>query len=1158
MVNAIAQNAEVSGSYVELDGERYYRIANSHCMPEFMMSLVGSSDHWMFISSAGALTAGRCNPDIALFPYAADDQISTAIRSTGSLTRVRLAQQDGAGREPVVWEPFTAENRSDGILRNLYKSPLGNKLIFEEIHEDFQLAFRYQWTFSERFGFVRSCRLENLSDSQCHIELLDGLQNLLPYGLTSEFMMRFSNLANAYKKSELLADSGLAIYYLSSIPTDRAEPCEGLKGTTAWQAGLTPGATLLSTTQLERFYRGLPLANEVDIRGKAGAYLVYQALSLSPRQAMSWKMVAELQQDHSDIVALDQWLCQSATIASEVNADIESGERELLKIISSSDGLQCGANTRRTDRHTSNTIFNVMRGGVPLDGYRFPKADFLKYLRGFNVDVAERNRARIEELPERIEVRLLHSLIEHSQDPDLIRLAQEYLPLAFSRRHGDPTRPWNRFAIHLRSSTGETVLNYQGNWRDIFQNWEALASSFPGFLTSMICRFVNATTADGYNPYRLTKDGFEWEKPEPHDPWSNIGYWGDHQIIYLLKLLEGNRKTDPEGLARLLHQKIFTHANVPYRIKNFEQVKKDPCATIEYDYDLDQAISERVASVGADGKLLRNSSGDIHRVTLFEKLLTLTLAKCSNFVPDGGVWLNTQRPEWNDANNALVGNGLSVVTACYLYRWCSYLEDWLASVEDESFSISVEVAQLLQEISRIIDSLWSDHESGSGGRGGAMPASKRQEIVEALGKAGSEYRSRLYQDGPTGRFSPLSRSECRKFFSSVRSRLEITIRNNRRPDGLFHSYNLLDWRKEGIHIEHLDEMLEGQVAALSAGLLSTPEVLNLLDELRASKLYRANQNSYLLYPDRKLPRFLAKNRIDEGVVRSSRLLQRLLADGNDEIVKRDIAGALHFNGRFRNARDLKGAIEALPGDYQADANKECEWLAEKFVETFGHRQFTGRSGTFFGYEGLGSIYWHMVSKLGLAVAENFYWAIDRGATPGQIMQLRNHYRAIRAGIGSEKSPSEYGAFPSDPYSHTPENAGVKQPGMTGQVKEDLLARFLELGLNVENGCIRFRLELFDRDELSDEARNLQVAGPSGEWITVPVPENGFGYTYCQMPIIYKPNPVDAITIHYNDGRKMKIDGLTLDRESSQHVFSRTGKIAWIECCSRELMPHPAS
>jgi hypothetical protein len=34
----------------------------------------------------------------------------------------------------------------------------------------------------------------------------------------------------------------------------------------------------------------------------------------------------------------------------------------------------------------------------------------------------------------------------------------------------------------------------------------------------------------------------------------------------------------------------------------------------------------------------------------------------SNFIPEGGIWMNTQRPEWNDANNALVGNGVSMVT----------------------------------------------------------------------------------------------------------------------------------------------------------------------------------------------------------------------------------------------------------------------------------------------------------------------------------------------------------------------------------------------------------------------------------------------------------------------------------------------------------------
>jgi hypothetical protein len=37
----------------------------------------------------------------------------------------------------------------------------------------------------------------------------------------------------------------------------------------------------------------------------------------------------------------------------------------------------------------------------------------------------------------------LARLLSGSEDPDLIRLSTEYLPLKFSRRHGDPSRPWN-------------------------------------------------------------------------------------------------------------------------------------------------------------------------------------------------------------------------------------------------------------------------------------------------------------------------------------------------------------------------------------------------------------------------------------------------------------------------------------------------------------------------------------------------------------------------------------------------------------------------------------------------------------------------------------------------------------------------------------------
>lgn len=56
-----------TGSFVQLLGETYYRISHSDQIPSFFMSVVGGADHWLFITSNGGLTAGRVNPDSALF-----------------------------------------------------------------------------------------------------------------------------------------------------------------------------------------------------------------------------------------------------------------------------------------------------------------------------------------------------------------------------------------------------------------------------------------------------------------------------------------------------------------------------------------------------------------------------------------------------------------------------------------------------------------------------------------------------------------------------------------------------------------------------------------------------------------------------------------------------------------------------------------------------------------------------------------------------------------------------------------------------------------------------------------------------------------------------------------------------------------------------------
>ena len=174
------------------------------------------------------------------------------------------------------------------------------------------------------------------------------------------------------------------------------------------------------------------------------------------------------------------------------------------------------------------------------------------------------------------------------------------MPLKFSRRHGDPSRPWNKFSINTNSEIdGSKILDYEGNWRDIFQNWEALAHSYPEFIESMIHKFLNATTFDGYNPYRVTKDGFDWEVIEPNDPWSYIGYWGDHQIIYLLKFLEFAENHYPNKLAGYFDQEIFVYANVPYKIKSYVDTLNDPKDTIDFDLGITRKNKPKKNSTGS-------------------------------------------------------------------------------------------------------------------------------------------------------------------------------------------------------------------------------------------------------------------------------------------------------------------------------------------------------------------------------------------------------------------------------------------------------------------------------------------------------------------------------------------------------------------------------
>ena len=1109
----------VTGGLVKLGGGEYYRVDGVEEMAPFLMTVVSDVDLWMFVSSTGALTAGRVDADHALFPYETDDRIHRAAGITGPITLIGRTI-DG---ERELWQPF-ARVPTVGCRRSIAKSVLGDRLVFEERHPSWGSTFRATWAPSDIYGWVRTVELrhddapdESAAGGRTDYEVLDGLLDVVPAGVDALTEQIRSNLVNAYKRSETGPWGPLAVYSLESLISDRAEPVEALTATVVWSTGLDEADLLLDAGAVDDMIAGRPAAPVTLVTGRAGAYLLRGTVSVSPSEPATWTIVADTGLDHAGVAAAVEAACSNDAL-DRVAENIALGSERLRQLLGAADAFQHTGDRIADAHHLSNVLFNCMRGGVFPFGTAVPTDDFAAFVADRNRDVSARHDDWIRRLGPSVDELTLRTDALATGDPDLIRLVLEYLPLTFSRRHGDPSRPWNRFSINVRNDHGDPVLAYEGNWRDIFQNWEALLQSFPSYFVNVVAKFVNATTIEGYNPYRISRDGIDWEVPDPDDPWSHIGYWGDHQIVYLMRLLEMWDRYEPGARDGWLDRDVFVHADVPYVLADHDSIVRDPRDTITYDVDHAAEIAAREDRIGADGRLLVDGDGSLLHVGLLEKLLVPALAKLTNFVPDGGIWLNTQRPEWNDANNALAGPGLSMVTLHHLRRYLALLGSIVETIPGESVAVTASVAEWLDDIRRVL---------------GTRPAGpvddvERRTIVDLLGRSGESHRERV-RSGAGSDKAELALADVRDLCTASLVHLDSSIVAGRRDDGLHHSYNRVSFPTDDTAcVDHLGPMLEGQVAVLSSGVLGAEATLDIVDALFASGMHRADLDTFLLYPPTDLRPFLERNVIPaEAADRLGRLAEASV--GAAGIVVADADGRLHFRPEIVNARALERALDhaGIHGDARTT------W-SETYEDVFDHRSFTGRSGSMYGYEGIGSVYWHMVAKLLLAVQEAYWDALDRGDDDATIARIAQAYRRIRAGFGHRMTPTTFGAIPTDCYSHTPAHAGAQQPGMTGQVKEEVLTRFGELGFHVSEGHLLLAPGLLAPEEV------LQPA--TGD-------RNGLAeLTVCGVPTTIETGVDDAVVVERVDGTRETLDGLELDVAGSQEVFARTGtieRVRWI-------------
>ncbi|MFM7185452.1 MAG: hypothetical protein ACKO4Z_11875 [Planctomycetota bacterium] len=1095
------------GSFTPVDGEPHATIRHVDRMPPFLMNVVGNGDVWMFLGSNGGITAGRQDPDHAIFPYQTADKLLATPQASGAVCIIEA--------EGTLWEP--GRGPGAGGSRHLHKHGCGTSVVFEDAHEHLGLRLRSQFATSDAFGIVRRCSLRNLGRGAIALRILDGWHQMLPPGVCQHTYERYSYLAAAYMRHEFLEASGLMVSGLNAAISDRPQPAESLRASVAWSFGHRAPRRSASARCIDRFRAGGSVQPQHGIvRGDFGCYLVEDSLVLDAGETVEWFSIVDTGLDHAAVIGLHDLVAADRGLRDAVLGSVRADAAGMLGRVAAADGLQASADRGAAMHHFSNTMFNIMRGGIPVAGHVCPGTDVGRFVAARNSVVHGRHRGWLDALADLDRDALLRAAADQ-RDPHLLRLVSEYLPICFSRRHGDPSRPWNRFSITTRGRDGRPHLSYAGNWRDIFQNWEALAWSHPACLPAMIAVFLNASTADGYNPYRITRDGIDWEVSNPHDPWSHIGYWGDHQIVYLTRLLELHERLRPGDLARGLDEPRYATAVVPYRIKGFDDLLRDPRHSIDFDAAEHRRLRERMATVGGDGATVADGDGLPRLYSLAEKLLVPVLVKLTNLVPGGGIWLNTQRPEWNDANNALAGWGLSVVTVCHLRRHLALLERLFAD-HGGDLRLTRPAADLLTDVAAALE---PDRTTGGYG------------LFEALGRAGERHRGKVY--GPD--LAAATTIPSRTVVDAIRAAsavVESTIASNRRDDGMYHAYNRLTVRGRELEVGRLELMLEGQVAALSSGLLDDEAALGLLDSLQRSTLVRADQRSYMLQPERDLTPYLDRNRLPADWRQRCPRVAARVADGSCAVLVVDPSGCARFNADLTNDRDLEALLAA-----EGHAADDAAAVRSLWEEVFHHASFTGRSGTFFAFEGLGSIYWHMVAKLLLAVQE-----CHGRASAATKPRFRAAYHAVRDGLGFRKKPEEYGAFPTDAYSHTPRHLGAQQPGMTGQVKEEILTRLGELGVGLDEGRLRFAPELLDEAEFGPAAE-FEVVAIDGRRQAVPVPAGGVAFTLCQVPVVYEPAGERRITVEHADGRVDVLPGDRLPADVTREILARSQRIAGI-------------
>ena len=677
---------------------------------------------WVFYTNRGQCISsfGVANKNGAMLEFHPANKAYMLTSSLGFRTFLKIR----TSTSEILYEPFQS-GAAVGIEQRLAIRP--EEIEIEELNAELGLRIRvmYFTLANEQLpALVRQVSIENFSARAISAQVLDGLPQIVPFGLDESPLKTMSRTMEAFAEIRHVDDQ-LPFYKLKVEPSDRPDVSWINGGFFAFTAQAGKALSVIadpdqvfgfdsSLRQPQAFMHNAQIDPSLGRRETlTGCAFAQISLQLEPGQSSSWD---------SFFGQTPTWESANdfkARVLAETGYGVTRRQQnaEIIKEIGERFALHAGP--EQLDPYSRQSFLdNTLRGGQPvvIDGPRGP--------------------------------RIFH---------------------AFTRKHGDMERDYNFFEV---APTYWSQGN--GNFRDVNQNRRSENFVFPNVDASNIETFFNLIQLDGNNPLVIQSEKFSvspeqmtalllvWKVDDAEkwkiflaqafgpgallaalierygtaqkaQPWFETilgfadkvqdavhgeGYWVDHWI-YNLDLLESYVALYPDRLKNLLFERHdFTYFDSDHIVqpRDKKYVLRDDGTirqlhAVVKDADKAKLIGKRTEQAHA----MRSGQGygEIYRTTLIAKIINLLAVKISLLDPFGiGLEMEAEKPGWCDALNGLPGLiGSSTHEAFALQRWITFtktaLEEHLP--EPSALSLPVEVADLLRTITRILGE--ADHDN---------------------------------------------------------------------------------------------------------------------------------------------------------------------------------------------------------------------------------------------------------------------------------------------------------------------------------------------------------------------------------------------------------------------------------------------------------------